>query len=199
MSEANKFVWLGTHRIFQAFTFIFVETEFGWFQAHAYRFNHDTSTFIVETTEANWRAAGLDQLDAVGTTDFCERLFSPWLDGHRLLTNMNHLRGSQWLNFPRVANEHWVMGKLVLMGDAAHSAHFSIGSGTKLALEDAIALARAFDKPTSAMCRPRSPLTRQNASWRCCGCSRPLATPPNGSKTSRATCTWSRSSSPTRC
>jgi anthraniloyl-CoA monooxygenase len=141
----NKFVWLGTHRTFEAFTFIFVETEFGWFQAHAYRFDRDTSTFIVETTEANWRAAGLDQLDAAGTIDFCERLFGPWLDGHRLLTNMRHLRGSQWLNFPRVANQHWVMGNVVLMGDAAHSAHFSIGSGTKLALEDAIALARAFD------------------------------------------------------
>ena len=142
----NKFVWLGTHRMFEAFTFIFVETEYGWFQAHAYRFNHDTSTFIVETTEANWRSAGLDQLDASGTTDFCERLFAPWLEGHRLLTNMSHLRGSQWLSFPRVANESWVMGNVVLMGDAAHSAHFSIGSGTKLALEDAIALARAFDR-----------------------------------------------------
>jgi anthraniloyl-CoA monooxygenase len=141
----NKFVWLGTHRTFQAFTFIFVETEFGWFQAHAYRFNRDTSTFIVETTEASWRAAGLDQLDTIGTIDFCERLFAPWLEGHRLLANMSHLRGSQWLNFPRIANEHWVMDNVVLMGDAAHSAHFSIGSGTKLALEDAIALARAFD------------------------------------------------------
>ncbi len=141
----NKFVWLGTHRTFQAFTFIFVETKFGWFQAHAYRFNRDTSTFIVETTEENWRAAGLDQLDAAGTIDFCEQLFAPWLDGHRLLTNMSHLRGSQWLNFPRVANERWVMDNVVLMGDAAHSAHFSIGSGTKLALEDAIALAHAFD------------------------------------------------------
>jgi anthraniloyl-CoA monooxygenase len=142
----NKFVWLGTHRTFQAFTFIFVETEFGWFQAHAYRFNRDTSTFIVETTETNWRAAGLDQLDSTGTIDFCEQLFAPWLEGHRLLANMSHLRGSQWLNFPHVANEHWVMDNVVLMGDAAHSAHFSIGSGTKLALEDAIALSRAFDK-----------------------------------------------------
>ena len=141
----NRFIWLGTHRMFQAFTFIFVETAYGWFQAHAYRFNHDTSTFIVETTEQNWRAAGLDQLDTAGTIGFCERLFEPWLQGHRLLANMNHLRGSQWLNFPRVANESWVMGNVVLMGDAAHSAHFSIGSGTKLALEDAIALARAFD------------------------------------------------------
>ena len=141
----NKFVWLGTHRMFRAFTFIFVETEFGWFQAHAYRFNQDTSTFIVETTEANWRAAGLDQLDAADTIAFCERLFAPWLEGHRLLANMSHLRGSQWLSFPRVTNDTWVMDKVVLIGDAAHSAHFSIGSGTKLALEDAIALARAFD------------------------------------------------------
>jgi anthraniloyl-CoA monooxygenase len=142
----NKFIWLGTQRIFPAFTFIFVETEFGWFQAHAYRFNRDTSTFIVETTERNWQAAGLDQLDSVGTTEFCERLFEPWLQGHRLMTNMSHLRGSQWLSFPRVANQTWVLDNTVLMGDAAHSAHFSIGSGTKLALEDAIALARAFDQ-----------------------------------------------------
>jgi anthraniloyl-CoA monooxygenase len=142
----NRFVWLGTHRIFEAFTFIFVQTEFGWFQAHAYRFDHDTSTFIVETTDANWRAAGLDRMDPAGTIAFCERLFAPWLEGHELLANMAHLRGSHWLNFPRVANETWVHGNIVLVGDAAHTAHFSIGSGTKLALEDAIALARAFDK-----------------------------------------------------
>ena len=141
----NKFVWLGTHRVFNAFTFIFVETEWGWFQAHAYRFNRGTSTFIVETPEPVWRAAGLDQLDTVAAIAFCEHLFAPWLDGHRLLANMQHLRGSQWISFPRVSNETWVMGNVVLMGDAAHSAHFSIGSGTKLALEDAIALARAFD------------------------------------------------------
>jgi anthraniloyl-CoA monooxygenase len=142
----NRFVWLGTHRVFDAFTFIFVQSEFGWFQAHAYRFNAETSTFIVETTEEAWRAAGLDKLDTAGTIAFCEQLFAPWLDGHRLLANPNQLRGaSQWINFPRVTNETWVMGNVVLMGDAAHSAHFSIGSGTKLALEDAIALARAFD------------------------------------------------------
>ncbi len=74
----NRFVWLGTHRGFEAFTFIFVQTEFGWFQAHAYRFNQDTSTFIVETTDANWRAAGLDQRDVTGTIEFCERLFAPY-------------------------------------------------------------------------------------------------------------------------
>jgi anthraniloyl-CoA monooxygenase len=144
--RSNKFVWLGTHRVFEAFTFIFVATEFGWFQAHAYRFNSVTSTFIVETTEDSWHAAGLDQTDTAGTIAFCEQLFAPWLDGHKLLANLNHPRGSQWINFPRVSNETWVMGNVVLVGDAAHSAHFSIGSGTKLALEDAIALARAFDR-----------------------------------------------------
>ncbi|HTW70871.1 MAG TPA: bifunctional salicylyl-CoA 5-hydroxylase/oxidoreductase [Acetobacteraceae bacterium] len=142
----NRFVWLGTNRVFEAFTFIFVETEWGWFQAHAYRFNQDTSTFIVETTDANWRAAGLDRADTAATIAFCEQAFAPWLDGHRLMANMSHLRGSHWLNFPRVANETWVKDNIVLVGDAAHSAHFSIGSGTKLALEDAIALARAFDR-----------------------------------------------------
>jgi anthraniloyl-CoA monooxygenase len=142
--QRNKFVWLGTKKLFDAFTFIFVETEWGWFQAHAYRFNADTSTFIVETREETWRAAGLAEMDAAAGVAFCERLFAPWLDGHTLLTNMRHLRGSPWINFPRVANETWVRGNLVLMGDAAHSAHFSIGSGTKLALEDAIALSQAF-------------------------------------------------------
>ena len=141
----NRFVWLGTHRVFEAFTFIFVQTQWGWFQAHAYRFNRDTSTFIVETTDANWRAAGIDRLDVPGTIAFCEDLFAPWLNGERLLANLDHLRGAHWLNFPRVANETWVHGNIVLVGDAAHTAHFSIGSGTKLALEDAIALARAFD------------------------------------------------------
>ncbi len=141
----NRFVWLGTQRVFEAFTFIFAQTEFGWFQAHAYRFDRDTSTFIVETTDANWRAAGLDRVDPAGTIAFCEHLFAPWLDGHGLMAKLDHMRGSHWLNFPRVANETWVHGNIVLVGDAAHTAHFSIGSGTKLALEDAIALARAFD------------------------------------------------------
>ncbi len=144
--RTNRFAWLGTHKLFEAFTFIFVETEFGWFQAHAYRFNADTSTFIVETSETTWRAAGLDQMDVPDSTAFCERLFAPWLDGHTLLTNMRHLRGSQFINFHRVSNETWSRGRVVLMGDAAHTAHFSIGSGTKLALEDAIGLARCIDR-----------------------------------------------------
>ncbi len=142
----NKYVWLGTHRVFEAFTFVFVATEWGWFQAHAYRFDAQTSTFIVETREESWRAAGLDRADQHATLDFCRRLFAPWLDGKGLMAQPKPGGGSDWVNFARVANKNWVRGNLVLMGDAAHSAHFSIGSGTKLALEDAIALARAIQR-----------------------------------------------------
>ncbi|WP_281915338.1 bifunctional salicylyl-CoA 5-hydroxylase/oxidoreductase [Caldimonas thermodepolymerans] len=144
-----RFVWLGTHKLFDAFTFAFEETEFGWFQAHAYRFDADTSTFIVETPEEVWRAAGLDRMDKEEAIAFCETLFSKYLDGHRLMSNAAHLRGSaQWIRFPRVVCRTWVhhngRAPVVLMGDAAHTAHFSIGSGTKLALEDAIELARCI-------------------------------------------------------
>ena len=142
----NRFVWLGTHKLFEAFTFIFVETDWGWFQAHAYRFNADSSTFIVETREETWRAAGLAETDADASIAFCETLFAPWLDGQTLMTNARHISGSQWINFNRVSNAHWVKDNIVLMGDAAHTAHFSIGSGTKLAIEDAIGLANAFDR-----------------------------------------------------
>ncbi len=144
--RSNRFAWLGTHKLFEAFTFIFVETEWGWFQAHAYRFNPDTSTFIVETQETTWRAAGLDRMAVPESVAFCERLFASWLEGNPLLTNMRHLRGSQFINFNRVSNETWTRGNVVLMGDAAHTAHFSIGSGTKLALEDAIGLAQCVDR-----------------------------------------------------
>jgi anthraniloyl-CoA monooxygenase len=143
--RTNRFAWLGTHKLFDAFTFIFVETEWGWFQAHAYRFNADKSTFIVETREATWRLAGLDRMTVPEAIAFCEKLFAPWLDGNPLLTNMRHLRGSQFINFNRVSNATWVKDRVVLMGDAAHTAHFSIGSGTKLALEDAVCLAQSID------------------------------------------------------
>ncbi|MCA0457184.1 MAG: bifunctional salicylyl-CoA 5-hydroxylase/oxidoreductase [Chloroflexi bacterium] len=138
-----KFVWLGTHQKFDAFTFAFEETEWGWFQAHAYQFDADTSTFIVETPEENWLAAGLDKMNVDETVAFCERLFGKYLGGHGLMSNAKHLK-SPWINFNRITNEHWTYKNIVLMGDAAHTAHFSIGSGTKLALEDAIALARTM-------------------------------------------------------
>jgi anthraniloyl-CoA monooxygenase len=150
-----RFVWLGTSKLFDAFTFAFEETEFGWFQAHAYRFDDNTSTFIVETPEHVWKAAGLDEMSKEDSIAFCEKLFARYLDGHALRSNASHLRGSsQWIRFPRVVNREWVHWKtsadgkqtpVVLMGDAAHTAHFSIGSGTKLALEDSIELANSMD------------------------------------------------------
>ena len=142
--RSNKYIWLGTRKPFEAFTFVFEETEHGWFWAHAYRFDADTSTFIVECDEATWRALGFDQMSQADGIAACEMLFARHLDGQRLMSNAAHLRGSAWLNFPRVACERWYHGNIVLIGDAAHTAHFSIGSGTKLALEDAIALADAL-------------------------------------------------------
>ena len=148
-----RFVWLGTHKTFDAFTFAFEKTEHGWFQAHAYRFDEDTSTFIVETPESVWKAHGIDAMSQDQAMAFCERMFARNLDGHALMNNAKHLRGSaNWIRFPRVMCKSWVhrqniggrLVPLVLMGDAAHTAHFSIGSGTKLALEDAIDLAHEF-------------------------------------------------------
>jgi len=146
-----RFVWLGTKKLFDAFTFAFEQTEHGWFQAHAYQFDGDTSTFIVETPEEVWRKAGLDTMGKEEAIAFCEKLFARYLDGNPLLSNASHLRGSsQWIRFPRVVCQTWVhhtgRAPVVLMGDAAHTAHFSIGSGTKLALEDAIELARCIGR-----------------------------------------------------
>lgn len=141
-----RFVWLGTTLPLDAFTFIFEQTEHGWFTVHAYRFDDATSTFIVECREETWLAHGLDQADTETTITFCERLFAPYLRGHRLMANTAHLRGRDWMNFVRVSNERWVHENVVLLGDAAHTAHFSVGSGTKLALEDAIGLADALER-----------------------------------------------------
>ena len=145
-----KYVWFATTRPFDCFTFEFVETEFGLFWAHIYPFDGERSTFIVETDEETWRRAGLAEFAAVprrpGENDersmrFCEEVFAGLLDGHGLIGN-----NSGWLSFGVVRNEHWVAGNVALVGDAAHTAHFSIGSGTKLALEDAIGLATAIDR-----------------------------------------------------
>jgi anthraniloyl-CoA monooxygenase len=139
-----RYIWLGTTLRLDAFTFIFVETEHGVFQVHGYRFDADHSTFIVECDEASWRAAGLDRLDSAQSIRFCEQLFAPWLRGHPLMSNAQHMAGSPWTRFVRVRNERWFHDNVVLVGDAAHTAHFSIGSGTKLAMEDAIALTRVL-------------------------------------------------------
>jgi anthraniloyl-CoA monooxygenase len=138
-----KFIWLGTTFPFDAFTFYFVENDHGVFQAHCYRFDERTSTFIVECDEASWRRAGFDTLNLDGTVAACEAMFAPWLRGHRLMSNARHM-ATPWANFVRVRNAKWFHENIVLIGDAAHTAHFSIGSGTKLAMEDAIALARVL-------------------------------------------------------
>jgi anthraniloyl-CoA monooxygenase len=135
-----RFIWLGTEQKFPAFTFAFENTEHGWFQIHAYQFSQDLSTVIVETREETWKAHGLDKFDTDQSIAFCEQLFGRYLGGHRLMSNARHLRGSAWLNFNRVLCDRWHDGNLVLIGDAAHTAHFGIGSGTKLAMEDAVSL-----------------------------------------------------------
>jgi anthraniloyl-CoA monooxygenase len=140
--RACKYIWLGTHQKFDdAFTFIFEETEHGWIWVHAYQFDPETATFIVECSEATWRKFGFDTMSQEETIATCEQIFARNLGGNTLMTNARHLRGSAWHNFPRVLCETWSHGNIVLMGDAAATAHFSVGSGTKLALESAIALA----------------------------------------------------------
>ena len=136
-----RFCWLGTDKPLDAFTFIFHPSAQGLFQVHAYPFEEGLGTWIVECREEAWRQAGLADASEDETVAFCEELFAPWLDGHRLLANR-----SIWRRFPTVRCERWHHDNVVLLGDAAHTAHFSIGSGTKLAMEDAIVLARIFEE-----------------------------------------------------
>ncbi|MGH3080245.1 MAG: FAD-dependent monooxygenase [Gaiellaceae bacterium] len=137
--EGSKYVWFGTDLVFDAFTFIFKETGDGLFNVHGYPYDERMSTFIVECPEHVWRAAGLDAMDEQESLAFCEQLFARDLRGRELFSNR-----SLWLDFPKVTNRVWHDGRAVLLGDAAHTAHFSIGSGTKLAMEDAIALANGL-------------------------------------------------------
>tara|TARA_A100001391_G_scaffold119169_2_gene80965 strand:+ start:24409 stop:26679 length:2271 start_codon:yes stop_codon:yes gene_type:complete len=147
-TRANKFMWLGTTQIFEAFAFIFENTEHGWIWAHAYRFDDTHSTFIVECSQETWDAFGFEHMDQDESIATCERIFANSLNGNKLITNASHLRGSAaWINFRRVLCDTWSFDNVVLLGDAAHTAHFSIGSGTKLALEDAIKLAEVLDRP----------------------------------------------------
>jgi len=147
----NKFCWLGTTRLFDAFAFLFEKTEHGWVWAHAYRFDATHSTFIVECSPETWEGLGLDKMEQAESIAFCEKLFARHLDGHALITNAGHLRGSAaWINFRRILCKKWSFDNVVLLGDAAHTAHFSIGSGTKLALEDAIKLAQVLSRPGMA-------------------------------------------------
>jgi anthraniloyl-CoA monooxygenase len=156
----SPYIWLATPRLFDAFTFIVRENEHGLFQVHAYRFDRDTSTFIVETNDATWRRAGLDRASEGDSVAYCEKLFAPELQGRPLLSNK-----SAWINFRRVACATWHHGNVVLLGDAAHTAHFSIGSGTKMAMEDSIALARALAAARDAGGLPAALAAYQEDRW----------------------------------
>ena len=138
-----KFVWLGTHQKFDdAFTFIFEKTEHGWVWAHVYQFDAETATFIVECLPETWDRWGFEHMTKEETVETCRKIFARHLDGHALMSNAAHLRGSAvWMQFPRVICETWYNGNVVLMGDAAATGHFSIGSGSRLAFDSAIALA----------------------------------------------------------
>jgi anthraniloyl-CoA monooxygenase len=144
----NKFFWFGTHKTFDAFTFAFEQLPEGWVWAHAYRFDDDLSTFIVEMEPETWAALGFDRMEQADAIALCERIFAKYLDGNPLMSNAAHLKGPEaWLNFRRIICDRWHYRNLILLGDAAHTAHFSIGSGTKLALEDAIKLAEVLNRP----------------------------------------------------
>ena len=147
----NKFVWLGTHQSFKdAFTFIFEKTEHGWIWVHAYQFDENTSTFIVECQPDVYEALGFEHMTHEESAETCRKIFEQYLGGHKLLTNSAHIRGSAWISFPRVLCRNWIKDdRIVLIGDAAHTAHFAIGSGTKLGLEDAISLAKHLDSDLS--------------------------------------------------
>ncbi len=136
---SNRFAWFGTAKRFETLTQTFVESDWGAFNAHHYRYESDKSTFIVETDAATFQRAGLEAMNERDAKAFCERIFAGALDGEPLISN-----NSIWRQFPIVHNKRWSHGKYVLLGDALHTAHFSIGSGTRLALEDAIALDKAL-------------------------------------------------------
>lgn len=145
----NKFIWLGTKQTFEAFTFAFKELPEGWIWSHCYKFDQDTATFIVECSDETYDKLGFEHMSQEENVRALEKIFADDLGGHELLSNSAHIRGSAWINFPRILCEQWSMDNLVLMGDAVHTAHFSIGSGTKLAFEDAIFLAEALHETGS--------------------------------------------------
>jgi anthraniloyl-CoA monooxygenase len=137
----NKYIWYGTNQLFHGLTLTFRENDAGVFAAHSYKFNQENSTFIVECDPETWAKAGFDQMNEEDTRAYLQRVFSEDLNGQPLLSN-----NSKWINFLLVKNAHWSHQNVVLLGDALHTAHFSIGSGTKLAMEDAIALKETFDE-----------------------------------------------------
>jgi anthraniloyl-CoA monooxygenase len=158
----NKYIWYGTRRLFHGLTLTFRETEAGVFAAHSYKFSKELSTFIVECDEETWRRAGLDRMPDAESRAYLEGVFARDLEGNELLSN-----NSRWINFLLVKNGRWSRRNVVLLGDALHTAHFSIGSGTKLAIEDSIELFRHFaaglDVPAAleAFERERKPVVEE--------------------------------------
>lgn len=174
----NKYIWLGTDKVFDAFTFTFEETAAGWIWFHAYRFNGETSTCIVECPPETWKGLGFDELGTDETLRRLEDIFQRQLRGHSLINQMRGHSKAQWRNFKRLTNERWYHGNVALMGDAAHTTHFSIGSGTKLAIQDAIGLASklrdsadlqsalgAYDEERRATLLPLQNAARMSAQW----------------------------------
>jgi 2-polyprenyl-6-methoxyphenol hydroxylase-like FAD-dependent oxidoreductase len=135
----NKFIWYGTSKAFDSLTLTFRETAAGVFCAHHYRYRPDMSTFLVEVQDATWQRAGFGAMSPLDTIRYCERVFAQELEGHAIVSNNSH-----WRNFPVISNEHWSFDKVVLLGDALRTAHFSVGSGTRLGMEDSAALFKAF-------------------------------------------------------
>jgi anthraniloyl-CoA monooxygenase len=142
--RSNRYIWYGTKQLFHGLTLTFRENDAGVFSAHSYKFNQTTSTFIVECDPQTWEQAGLAAMNEDVTRAYIEQVFASDLQGHQLLSN-----NSKWINFVLVKNARWAFENVVLIGDALHTAHFSIGSGTKLAMEDAIALAQSFHRHTA--------------------------------------------------
>jgi anthraniloyl-CoA monooxygenase len=144
--RSNRYIWYGTNQLFHGLTLTFRENEAGVFAAHSYKFNSTTSTFIVECDPQTWEKAGFAHMSDEQTREYVGKVFAPDLAGHALLSN-----NSKWINFLLVKNKNWFFENVVLIGDALHTAHFSIGSGTKLAMEDAIALAESFQQTSDAL------------------------------------------------
>ncbi|MDY7232791.1 FAD-dependent monooxygenase [Hyalangium rubrum] len=174
----NKYIWLGTNKLFDAFTFAFEETPAGWLWFHAYRFSGTTSTCIVECPQETWEALGFDTLGPEETLRRLEDIFKRQLAGHLLFNQIRGLGKTPWLNFKRIRHERWFHGNVALMGDAAHTTHFSIGSGTKLAIQDAIGLAgklrdtadlpsalRAYEEERRTALLPLQNAARSSAEW----------------------------------
>jgi 2-polyprenyl-6-methoxyphenol hydroxylase-like FAD-dependent oxidoreductase len=170
----NKYIWLGTSKVFDVFTFAFVRSPAGWIWCHAYAFDHETSTFIVECSPETWSGLGFDRIGEAESLSLLAELFASQLDRQPLRAN----GPARWLEFRTLTNEHWHDENVVLMGDAAHTTHFTIGSGTKLALEDAIALAgalqhgaalepalAAYEHARKVALRPRQTDARFSARW----------------------------------